>query len=187
TSAAFPCVHTMHKVPFVMTKTQIDIKRPVVTSKQEGYKRTGKKANGSTWAVTINPDPEYIQLLQAWKLAEEMRSRQIPLPSKTYAGLLGGDPTAVNYIDIEVVPNSTEQESVLSLMPSPISNEERRELFKIFLEVNKWTKQAFQAMLNEEYGYSKTSEIMSTQLNDLKQDAQDHQLRDRYIDLTVAF
>lgn len=186
TNSPFPCFRTRHKVPFTLTRSQITIKRPVVGTKEEGYKRTGKNANGTTWAVEVNPDHEFMILLQAWRMAEEMRNRQIQLPQRAITGLLGGDPAAVSYIDVDIVPTQ-EQPSPISLMPSPINTEERRELFTIFLNENEWTKEAFQAMLNDEYGYTKTTEIMSHQIEDIKANAKDHKLRDRYIDMTVAF
>lgn len=101
TNSPFPCYVTQHKVPFTLTRSEVQIKRPVVAGKQEGYKRTGKKAPGTAWAVEISPDENYLNLLQAWKQAQEMQRMQISLPQSAIAGLLNCDPTAI--IDVQVV------------------------------------------------------------------------------------
>lgn len=182
TNSPFPCFRTRHKVPFTLTRSEIEIKRPVVSSKQDGYKRTGKKADGKTWAVEINPDPDYMNLLQAWKLAEEMKAREISLPSTAIAGLLGGNAEAIECIDVDVIPPQSH-----TLMPSTITDKERKELFRVFVNQNQWTTEAVKCLLIEKYSYTSTTEIMSTQYQQLLNDAVNYELRDRLIEHTTEF
>lgn len=178
TNSPFPCFRTRHKVPFTLTRSQITIKRPVVGSKEEKYRRTGKNANGTAWAVEINPDHEFMNLLQAWRMAEEMRNRQIQLPQRAIAGLLGGNAQAVQYIDVDVIPNNQSTETHL-LMPPTIDSEQWVEIVKHFTSSG-WNTTGLRELLNNQYGYTRGSEILTTQVSEIKAIATNPEFKQQY-------
>lgn len=103
-SPNFPLAsHWSNKIPFILTRTEIKIKRPVVANSL----RTGKKADGTTWALSIQIDPQYMEMLRKWQRIQEMESRHIPISAATYAGLLSGDSSTV--IDVEVISETPKQ------------------------------------------------------------------------------
>lgn len=103
-SPSFPLAsHWSNKIPFILTRTEIKIKRPVVANSL----RTGKKADGTTWALSIQIDPQYMEMLRKWQRIQEMESRHIPISAATYAGLLSGDSSTV--IDVEVISETPKQ------------------------------------------------------------------------------
>lgn len=167
TNSPFPSFPTRHKVPFVLTRASVAIKRPlmdtVTDNGKKEYIRTGKKTNGETWAVEINPHPDYMELHRAWRLADEMRRLQLVLPQKAIAGLLQGNPDAINCIDVEVV-------STPALPPSPpktISREQQKLLFDLFRD-NNWEMTWLKTLLQEKYGYTASNEILESQLQELE-------------------
>lgn len=103
-SPSFPLAsHWSNKIPFILTRTEIKIKRPVISNNL----RTGKKADGTTWALSIQIDPQYMEMLRKWQRIQEMESRHIPISAATYAGLLSGDSSTV--IDVEVISETPKQ------------------------------------------------------------------------------
>jgi hypothetical protein len=103
-SPNFPLAsHWSNKIPFILTRTEIKIKRPVLANSL----RTGKKADGTTWALSIQIDPQYMEMLRKWQRIQEMESRHIPISAATYAGLLSGDSSTV--IDVEVISETPKQ------------------------------------------------------------------------------
>jgi hypothetical protein len=96
----FPSYKTRHKIPFILSRTEVKIKRPVVQKQGEDYLRTGKKTDGTTWALSLQVDPEWMRLYQQWQLMEEMRDRQLPVSQTAIAGLLRGD---ADIIDAEII------------------------------------------------------------------------------------
>lgn len=104
TSPSFPLAsHWSNKIPFILTRTEVPIKRPVISNNL----RTGKKADGTTWALSIQIDPQYMEMLRKWQRIQEMEVRQIPISAATYAGLLSGDASTV--IDVEVISETPKQ------------------------------------------------------------------------------
>lgn len=103
-SPVFPLAYYWsNKIPFILTRTEIKIKRPVITNSL----RTGKKADGTTWALSIQIDPHYMEMLRKWRQIEEMESRQIIISPATYAGLLSGNASTI--IDAEVISETPKQ------------------------------------------------------------------------------
>lgn len=106
TTSPFPAHQYRHKIPFILSRVQVPIKRPLVDEvKVEGsykkeYIRTGKKTNGTTWALSLQVDPHWMQLYRRWQFLEEMAHRQLPVSSNAVVGLLTGD---VTVIDAEIV------------------------------------------------------------------------------------
>ncbi len=117
-----------------------------------------------------------MDLRRAWHLANELKRMSVAIPPQAIAGLLNGNAEAVNYIDVEVVPTEVQKEDKAPLlMPSTINNEERRGLFKVFVDQQGWELSVIKFLLNEKYGYTATSEILVTQIDDLIAIAKDNQ------------
>lgn len=103
-SPRFPLAyHWSNKIPFILTRTEVKIKRPVISNNL----RTGKKADGTTWALSIQVDPQYMEMLRKWQQIQEMEARKIAISPATYAGLLSGDSSTV--IDVEIISDSLKQ------------------------------------------------------------------------------
>ncbi|MBN3948386.1 MAG: hypothetical protein HWQ38_18805 [Nostoc sp. NMS7] len=102
TNSPFPCWWYRHKVPFILSRTQVKIKTPVVENKM----RTGKRADKVVWAIALQVDPEYMELRRAWMELEERSRRQLPVSQSVVKGLLRGDTSVIediDAIDVEVV------------------------------------------------------------------------------------
>lgn len=101
----FPVAKFKHHIPFILTRTEVPVRRPqmdeVEGSSKKTYVKNGKKVNSTTWALSIQVDPEYMALFEMWRQMEEMRRFQLPVSSQAIAGLLRGDTSTV--IDVEVV------------------------------------------------------------------------------------
>jgi hypothetical protein len=102
TRSPFPAHQYRHKIPFILSRTQVKIKRPV-TDKENNYLRTGKKTDGTTWALTLTIDPQWMELYRRWQLMEEMKFRQLPISQNAILGLLQGDTSVIDAEIIEVV------------------------------------------------------------------------------------
>lgn len=99
TRSPFPAHQYRHKIPFILSRTQVKIKRPVV-DKDNNYARTGKKTDGVTWALTLQIDPVWMELYRRWQIMEEMKFRQLPVSQNAVLGLLRGD---ISVIDAEII------------------------------------------------------------------------------------
>lgn len=93
----FPAMQYRHHIPFVLTRTEVKIKRPVVS----GGLRTGKKADGKHFALSLQVDPIFMELHRKWRMMQELESRNMVVSSATVMGLLSGN--AETIIDVESV------------------------------------------------------------------------------------
>jgi hypothetical protein len=100
TRSPFPAHQYRHKIPFILSRTEVAIKRPIVQKSGSDYLRTGKKTSGTTHALTLQIDPIWMDLYRRWQLIEEMKFRQLPISQSAVLGLLRGD---TSVIDAEVV------------------------------------------------------------------------------------
>jgi len=91
----FPCQAFSHYIPYTLGRTKVDIKRPVLDNKV----RTGKKAAGVTFALSLEVLPVYVQLFQVWQHIQSQKQYQLPVSDKMVAGLLKGD-----IIDVDATP-----------------------------------------------------------------------------------
>jgi hypothetical protein len=98
TNAPFPCSQYKHKVPFILTRTEIKTKVPIF----ENGLRTGKRGDKTIYAMSIQIDPNYMALRRAWIEFNEYQARQIPVSQSVVKGLLRGDARAIDYIDVDV-------------------------------------------------------------------------------------
>lgn len=79
-SSPFSSPQTLGFIPWVLSRVQTEIFRPVIEKKQgqggkSSYVDTGGRTRGTTWLVSIKPDPEWLEgLMRHW---EEMARRQI--------------------------------------------------------------------------------------------------------------
>ncbi|MBD2364486.1 hypothetical protein H6G36_25490 [Anabaena minutissima FACHB-250] len=97
TRSPFPAHQYRHKIPFILSRTQVPIKRPLL----DGGVRNGKKTNATTWALTLQVDPQWMELYRRWQLMEELKFRQLPVSANAVLGLLQGD---CSVIDAEIIP-----------------------------------------------------------------------------------
>ena len=100
TRSPFPAHQYRHKIPFILSRAEVPIKRPIVQKSGNDYLRTGKKTNGTTWALTLQIDPAWMDLYRRWQMMEEMKFRQLPVSQSAVLGLLRGD---TSIIDAEVI------------------------------------------------------------------------------------
>lgn len=100
TRSPFPAHKYRHKIPFILSRAEVPIKRPIVQKSGNDYLRTGKKTNGTTWALTLQIDPAWMDLYRRWQLMEEMKFRQLPVSPNAVLGLLRGD---TSVIDAEII------------------------------------------------------------------------------------
>jgi hypothetical protein len=97
TNSDFPCSQYRHKIPFILSRTQVKIKAPII----EGGLRTGKKGDRVIWAMSLTVDPQYMKLRRAWMEMQERVNRQLPVSQSVVKGLLRGDTSVMDYIDVE--------------------------------------------------------------------------------------
>ncbi|MEH2138606.1 hypothetical protein [Nostoc sp.] len=118
TNSPFPCFQYRHKVPFILSRTQVKIKSPLM---DKGL-RTGKKADRPFWAISLQVDPAYMELRRAWLELEERTRRQLPVSESVIRGLLRGDASVINYvddaIDVEVVETKILPHKDSRILPS---------------------------------------------------------------------
>lgn len=72
-ASPFPSPLTNGFIPFVLSRTQVDIKRPVL-DKANGYKRSGKYADGVAYAVSLDIDPEWLSAWMKWQQVEQIQA-----------------------------------------------------------------------------------------------------------------
>jgi hypothetical protein len=108
----FPSHETRHYIPFILTRTQVKTKRPVL----ENGLRTGKKADHQIWAVALDVDPDWMKLYSQWQMIQEMQLRGLQPSRSTVAGLLRGDSDTI--IDIE-----SEDVTPKALPPAPVGDD----------------------------------------------------------------
>ncbi|MBH8566757.1 hypothetical protein I8748_32175 [Nostoc sp. CENA67] len=108
TRSPFPAHQYRHKIPFILSRTQVKIKQPI-TDKDNNYVRTGKKTDRIIWALTLQIDPTWMELYRCWQLMEELKFRQLPVSQNAVLGLLKGD---TSIIDAEIVEVSQEPKTL---------------------------------------------------------------------------
>jgi hypothetical protein len=113
----FFCQKFKHKIPFILYRSQVSIKRPVID--KDTSLRTEKKAEGKTWALTLQIHPDFLDLYDKWQAIEGMKQMQVAIAPRTVAGLLAGD-SAIE-VEAEVVPG------IRYLSPQP-DHEQVREI-----------------------------------------------------------
>lgn len=89
TESPFPCPNTRHHIPFILTRTLVNIRRPVMEKEGKGYLRTSKKAKGTTYALQLIINPAWMQSLRQWEVIKSMENYQIAPSRSAIAGLLG--------------------------------------------------------------------------------------------------
>ena len=155
----FPSPMTRFHIPFIIERVEVDIKRPVLTGKDQGYKRTGKKADGKTWALDIYPDPEWMVIFSAWQQWQSAQAMKGKLPKGAIAQLVGRD----DLIEAEV-----EEVAPQALPPSP---DERKILFKAINELRvklALDKETLREICKGEYGVASASDMSTEQLIQLR-------------------
>lgn len=72
-ASPFPSPMTSGFVPFVLSRVQTDIKRPVLDKANE-YKRTGKYSDGVAYPVSLDIDPQWLSAWMRWQQVEQIQS-----------------------------------------------------------------------------------------------------------------
>ena len=97
----FPSPNTFNKIPLLLYRNEVKIKRPII---KDGL-RTGKKAEGTTWAVQLAIHPNFVKQWQSYQIAKELHQcGHVPPPallSQVY-GVPAGE-------IIDVIPATTEK------------------------------------------------------------------------------
>lgn len=158
-------------LPFVLSRTKIDIKRPVLSNEKyevagsSFQKRTGKKADAVVWACLFEFNPEWLMLYeemcdrleserrmrQQLEFLAEMRSKGLNPGAKSVSLLTGGT------IDVEIV------EPQQQLPEAKITKDEWVGVYRSFLD-NGWTKEGIFNYLAD-IGYLEPNQIPASRLN----------------------
>lgn len=99
----FPIPKWKHHIPFILTRTEVLVKRPIL----ENNLKTGKKSDDTHWALSLSVDPEYLHLHELWKQYEEMKRHNLSISQNSVIGLIKGDSSTV--IDVDVVAETPKQ------------------------------------------------------------------------------
>lgn len=163
-------------IPLKLRRVCVDIKRPVL-SKTETVevngksqpKRTGKKADSTTWAVSLEVNPYWVAAYEAIQQAQIA----IAMGARPSAALLQKLP-----IDM-ALESATE---VPSLPPSQIVYASRAEAAEIWAiaQSNGWTKEAIALMLSQSFGISSFNEIPVDKLAEIAKVAGDPAIAQRW-------
>lgn len=154
-ASPFPCPQTRFYIPFVLQRVEVPVKRPVLTGKEDGYKRTGKKAEGTTGALDIYPDPEWMKLYGLFQQHEFAQKMGLKASMQAIARLVGSD-----FIDAEAVP-------VASLPPA---KDEREAFYKEIAQLRQKleiSKDSLREICQGEYGKSSAAEMSVEELRSL--------------------
>lgn len=103
TISPFPAMQYRHHIPFFLVRTEVKMKRPVISNNV----RTGKKADSKHFALSLQIDPVFMELHRKWQMMKELESRKLLVSSATVMGLLSGNAETV--IDVESVVVETKQ------------------------------------------------------------------------------
>lgn len=98
TRSPFPSPMTKQKIPFILSRTEVEIKRPLM----QNNLRTGKKTTATTWALSLTVDPRWMALYSQWQIIQEMEKRAIAPDKNQLRSLLLGDAT-VRVIEAQAV------------------------------------------------------------------------------------
>lgn len=135
TDSPFPAYQYRHKIPFVLSRTEVKIKRPVMAEKL----RTGKKSDSTTWALALQVNPDWMELHRKWQQVREMEARNMLISQATVRGLLSGNSATV--IDVEYSEQRAISPAREAIAPSPepqsLQNRRDRMLERIAFWANK--------------------------------------------------
>ena len=165
-------------LPFILSRSKIAIKRPVLHRKGEGQeykiegttyqKRTGKKADGIAWACSFDPDPKWLRdyeeecdrietdrrIRQELQFLAEVKSSGLVLSAQKINMLTGGA------IDVEVISPPA--------LPGAqtITKEDWTPVYSSFLKFG-WTKEGIFNLLSE-LGFAEPNQIPFSRLKEIE-------------------
>ena len=183
TDSPFPSFKTRHKIPFILTKSKIKSKRPVM---QNG-KRTGKNAEKDDWVVAFDPDSEWMNLRRNWQYSEQLKNMQISLPAQVAVKLLRGDNITeaelLGNIDshsnsnphllLEAEGSSGEHLRPIALPQSEtITKEQWKDIENLFIQEG-WSKSAIKNAVFSFFNIERVGEIPQGEVKQLTTIAQD--------------
>lgn len=181
-------------IPFTLSRTKVNIKRPVLFDKGSGNtyeingttypKRTGKKADGVTYSCLFQVNPSWLTLYEEeverqeflrrkYQEIEEMkRMMESGLkPSAETMKMLTGGTIEVEIIDAQVT-------SVPQLPEATISEEEWKQLKGLFL-ANQWTTPGIQDYLRS-IGIERAGNIPRRMVDSIAEVAKDANQRQSF-------
>lgn len=109
-SSPFPSPLTFNLIPYKLNRIEVPIKRPVLQDK----KRTGKKADGSTWGINLEIHPDWLSQWQNHQLLKEVRQMGFA-PSAQLISSAYGMP-ANEILEAKIIPENN------LLLPSSLDN-----------------------------------------------------------------
>lgn len=165
-------------LPFVLSRTKVDIKRPVLSNEKYEIagssfaKRTGKKADAVAWACLFEPNPEWLmayeaecdrmenerRMRQQLEYLAEIRAKGLNPGAKGVSLLTGGA------IDVEIIEPQ-------ALPEAKITKDEWVPVYRSFLD-NGWTRDGITNYLAD-LGYGEPSQIPISKLRSVAASAPD--------------
>jgi len=171
-------------IPLKLRRVQVDIKRPVLSKTEvvqvlgkDQPKRTGKKADATTWAVSLEVNPHWVaayEAIQQAQIAIAMGAR----PSAALLQRLPIDMALEPAVEVPSLPPSQPVEDP----PIPIyaSDREAAEIWAIAQSAG-WTKEALRLMLLQSFGIAGSREIPIEKLPEIAKVAGDRAIAGRWL------
>lgn len=129
-------------IPVILTRANVKISRPILTGKAEGYKRTGEKAKGDTWALSIAINPQWMQIYnsqRALNTANQLGYRPNPkLIEQVYGDVI--ETQAITSPPINVLPDF------------------KTRLSEVYRN-NGWDKKSWELMMAENFGTTEVDKV----------------------------
>lgn len=171
-------------IPLKLRRVQVDIKRPVLSKTEvvqvlgkDQPKRTGKKTDATTWAVSLEVNPHWVaayEAIQQAQIAIAMGAR----PSAALLQRLPIDMALEPAVEVPALPPSQAVEDP----PIPIyaSDREAAEIWAIAQSAG-WTKEALRLMLLQSFGIAGSREIPIEKLPEIAKVAGDRAIAGRWL------
>jgi|GEM_PF-3697503 len=175
------CPTFRNQIVFTLSRSQVDIKRPM-TDKSKTYTipgtnqtkpcRTGKKTDGTTWALSLDLCPEWTQEFNNWNLATQVRAMGYAPAQHLLEGIIDVSARVVNAVP--VLPPAVEEETVEQVM-----SEQDRHDFKVLLAKNGWGVNIAQEV-KKQFGVERPGLVPSSRIDELYAIAEDAELAKTY-------
>ena len=164
-------------IPLKLRRILVDIKRPVLSKTEmvqfngkDQPKRTGKKADATTWAVSLEVNPYWVAAYEAIQQA----NIAIAMGARPSAALLQRLP-----IDMALEPAIEVPSLPPSEAPMYASRSEAAKIWAIAEPVG-WTKEALKLMLLQSFGIASSSEIPVDKLAEISKVVSDAAIAQRW-------
>lgn len=158
----FASPQTFNLIPYRLSRTEIKIKRPVTKERlgeneKKEHIRTGKKADGTTWAIELEILPAWLAQWQNYQRLNELQR-------------LGFSPSPVLLEQVyDVSPSQLLQAAppLKTIVSTPKINEEQATELKERLKASSWTPQTFLSVLTN-MGRDRVSDLTVAEFEQIK-------------------